>query len=185
MPARRLRPPSLLKLFAIASLLASNAWGYAEEQTDPTTLATVSTHHLYLTRALAVCAGFDYAEGVVDPVGVNDPVLKTVLPPDKAKAAEVIAFNDEMTDVGTICTASNAPCTGNACACDPGAARCRLNFAWQLLQACVANANAAADACLPDVTVPAGDCPAAGQVRSCPGQAKNLPVVPACPKKAR
>lgn len=117
MSPRRFRLP-LPAICALTTLLASSAWGYAEEQTDPSTKATVSTHHLYLTRALAVCAGFDYAEGVVDPVGVNDPVLKSVLPPEKAKAAEIIAFNDEMTDVGTICTAGGAPCTGNGCKCD-------------------------------------------------------------------
>jgi hypothetical protein len=65
-------------------------------------------------------------------------------------------------------------------AAQQGAAQCRINFAWQLLQACVANANAAADACLPDVTVSNDVCPAAGQVGSCPGGAKHFPVVPAC-----
>jgi hypothetical protein len=84
-----------------------NAWGFAEEQTDVLTNANASTHHLYLTRALAVCAGFDYATDVVDPV------LRKVLPRSEAKEAEIIAFNDEMTDVGTICMQGGEPVTGN------------------------------------------------------------------------
>jgi IS1 family transposase len=98
---------------ATLALPVSEAWGFAEEQTDPSGQANASTHHLYLTRALAVCAGMDYAEGVVDPVGVMDPVLHTVLPKAQAKEAEVIAFNDEMTDIGTICMKGGKPFAGN------------------------------------------------------------------------
>lgn len=113
----RLHNRCLLIGFAAASLATLSApdlWGYAEEQTDPSGQANASTHHLYLTRALAVCAGLDYAPGVVDPV------LPSVLPHSKAKDAEIIAFNDELTDVGTICMQKGKPATGNTAlsACD-------------------------------------------------------------------
>lgn len=105
---------------AVAALLsAPDAWGYAEEQTDPTGQANASTHHLYLTRALAVCAGLDYAKDVSDPL--NPSVITHAL----ARDAEIIALNDEMTDVGIICmqadsTGKRAPCTGNGCQCVSG-----------------------------------------------------------------
>jgi hypothetical protein len=96
----------------LITLAAPQAWGYAEEQVDSTGQANVSTHHLYLTRALAVCAGLDYAENVPDPLS------PTVLPHSQAKEAEIIAFNDEMTDIGTICMVKSSngdlvPFTGN------------------------------------------------------------------------
>lgn len=93
--------------FTLVTIPITDAWGFAEEQTDPSAQANASTHHLYLTRALAVCAGLDYAENVADPV------LPTVLPKTKAKDAEIIAFNDEMTDIGTICMKGGKPFAGN------------------------------------------------------------------------
>lgn len=101
-----------LAVCSLITLSAPQAWGFAEEQTDPNNQANASTHHLYLTRALAVCAGLDYAEGVSNP-------LMPVLPHSKAKDAEIIAFNDEMTDIGTICmlkdssSSQGIPFTGN------------------------------------------------------------------------
>jgi hypothetical protein len=83
----------------LVTFAAPRAWGYAEEQTDPSGQANASTHHLYLTRALAVCAGLDYAEGVADPLDVNGSVISH----SQAKEAEILGFNDEMTDIGTIC----------------------------------------------------------------------------------
>ncbi len=97
----------------LVTIPVAEAWGFAEEQTDPSGQANVSTHHLYLTRALAVCAGLDYAEGVVDPLLGADPGRPTVLPKSQAKAAEVIAFNDELTDIGTICMKGGKPFAGN------------------------------------------------------------------------
>lgn len=113
-----MRPSRSSTLWSLAGIClltfsAPQAWGFAEEQTDPTGQANASTHHLYLTRALAVCAGLDYAENVPDPLS------PTVIPHSKAKDAEILAFNDEMTDIGTICMQKNpntqkvAPFTGN------------------------------------------------------------------------
>jgi hypothetical protein len=85
-----------LAVCCLVAFAAPRAWGFAEEQVDPSGQANASTHHLHLTRALAACAGFDYAEGVANPIS-------PVLPHSQAKEAEIIAFNDEMTDIGTIC----------------------------------------------------------------------------------
>lgn len=86
-----------LAFCCLAVLAAPRAWGFAEEQVDVTGLANASTHHLHLTRALAVCAGLDYAEGV------ENPISPTVLPRSQAKDAEILGFNNELTDIGTIC----------------------------------------------------------------------------------
>jgi len=80
------------------SLGGGNAFGYAGEQGTVganVTPATVSTHHLHLTRALAYCAGFDAATTIRNPV---DPVISHT----DAKEAEIIAIYDELTDQGTI-----------------------------------------------------------------------------------
>lgn len=99
--------PRSLAFCWLALFAAPHAWGFAEEQIDPNGLANASTHHFYLTRALAVCAGLDYAENVADPI-LGDPSNPSVLPRSQAKEAELIAFNDELTDIGTICMQKSA-----------------------------------------------------------------------------
>ncbi len=81
------------------SLGGGRAFGYAGEQgTVGTNVspATVSTHHLHLTRALAYCAGFEANLQIVNPVS------PTVITQGDARDAETIAMYDELTDQGTI-----------------------------------------------------------------------------------
>lgn len=80
------------------SLGGGLAFGYAGEQGTVGTgisPATVSTHHLHLTRALAYCAGFSGDTTIENPV---NPLITR----GKAGEAEIIGIYDELTDQGTI-----------------------------------------------------------------------------------
>lgn len=63
-------------------------------------------------------------------------------------------------------------------------AKYRVNFAWQLLQACVANANAKPGTGLADVPV-GGQCPSTGLVCGCANGQKYFPIVPECSARQR